>query len=108
MNRFSKPRLKDKIKSLIPGSALAFLLVLGLFLYGTSALSESRMLNERQLLEDALLRDISLCYAVEGSYPPSLSYLQEHYGLTYDRNHFLVNYEYIGANIMPTFYILER
>lgn len=108
MNRFSKPSLKEKLSSVFPTSIVAFVLVILLFLYGISSVSKSQALNERQLLEDAIVRDISHCYAVEGTYPPSLSYLQEHYGLTYDRNKFLVSYEYIGSNIMPTYFILER
>lgn len=108
MNRFSKPSLKEKLRSVFPTSIVAFVLVILLFLYGISSVSKSQVLDERKLLEDAIVRDISHCYAVEGSYPPSLHYMQEHYGLTYDQDKFLVNYEYIGSNIMPTFYILER
>lgn len=85
-----------------------FLIVILLFLRSISSVTKSPILNEKQLLEDAIKRDIAHCYAVEGMYPPSLSYMQEHYGLTYDTDKFLVNYENIGSNIMPSVHILER
>lgn len=40
-------------------------------------------------------------------YPPSLKYLEEHYGLTYDRGRFLIDYQSVGANLMPEVTILS-
>jgi len=108
MNRFTKPSLRKRLLNRIPVALISFALIMILFLYGVSKVSQSSVLNERTLLENALQRDISHCYAVEGTYPPSLEYMKEHYGLTYDENQFLINYEYVGSNILPTFYILER
>ena len=55
-----------------------------------------------------LIRNITYCYAVEGSYPESLDYLKEHYGLTYDEDRFFVDYQVIGANILPDVTIIEK
>ena len=41
------------------------------------------------------------CYALEGTYPPNLQYLEEHYGLTYDKKRFYVDYLAIGSNFFP-------
>ena len=35
------------------------------------------------------------------AYPESLSYLEEHYGITYDKENYVVDYEIIGSNILP-------
>src|SRR5574344_1577347 len=75
--------------------------ILFLFLYGVSTVSTSTVDNQQKSLEQALNRSIVQCYAVEGTYPPSLSYLKDHYGLTYDESLFFVDYQSIGANIMP-------
>ena len=40
-------------------------------------------------------------------YPPSLNYLKEHYGLTYDESKFLIDYQPMGANLMPEVVILS-
>ena len=41
------------------------------------------------------------CYSVEGRYPESLSYMEKHYGLEYDKYEFVISYEIIGSNRMP-------
>ena len=63
---------------------------------------------QKESLESALIRNITYCYAVEGSYPESLDYLKEHYGLTYDEDRFFVDYQVIGANILPDVTIIEK
>ena len=89
-------------------SILFFLTVIGIFLYGIATVSSGSTRDEKRILDEAIHKDIVHCYAVEGMYPPSLSYMEEHYGLTFDHDKFLVDYEPIGANIMPNVTILER
>ena len=48
------------------------------------------------------------CYAIEGAYPDSLSYLEEHYGLQIDHNRYVVDYEPFGDNIWPTVQVVRR
>ena len=60
------------------------------------------------VLENALDRSITQCYALEGSYPPSLSYLVENYGLTYNSEQYFIDYQYIGSNLRPDTMIIER
>lgn len=59
-------------------------------------------------LEKALSRDIIECYALEGYYPPNLNYIEEHYGLSYNKSEFFIDYQIEGENIKPTFTIIER
>lgn len=108
MNRFQKPDLKKRIFGSFSISIIIFVAVIGLFLYGISAVSSSGVTNDKQILEDAIHRDIIHCYSVEGIYPPNVSYMQEHYGLIYDTDKFIVDYEYIGGNIMPIVQIIEK
>ncbi|HOO28469.1 MAG TPA: hypothetical protein PLU43_08385, partial [Lachnospiraceae bacterium] len=64
--------------------------------------------DEKEILTNAVNRDIVHCYAVEGMYPPSLHYIEKNYGLTYDHDRFIIDYEAIGSNIMPSVMIIER
>lgn len=41
------------------------------------------------------------CYAAEGRYPRSLSYLEEAYGLRYDKTRFAVRYDAFASNVLP-------
>jgi hypothetical protein len=64
--------------------------------------------NQKDILTDAINRDVVHCYSIEGFYPPSIEYIEEHYGLTYDRDLFIVDYEPIASNLMPNITIIER
>mgnify|MGYP003290143199 CR=1 FL=1 len=108
MNRFDKPNGGWHSFFLLGASLCSFLLILVLFFGALSSLSHQDALNEKKNLTDALQREISQCYALEGRYPASLSYLTEHYGLTYDHNKYIVDYEFIGSNILPSFHVIER
>jgi hypothetical protein len=33
--------------------------------------------------------------------------MEEHYGLSYDKEHYIIDYEMIGANIYPSYMIVE-
>lgn len=86
----------------------AFLIVLLLFLQGIDSLSDNTVKRQKEALENAITRNITYCYAVEGTYPESLSYLKEHYGLVYDEERFYVDYRTSGANILPDVTIIEK
>lgn len=107
-NRFRSPGTKKKIIESVNFSVLFFVLVMALFMSGISLLSKSSVRDEKDILTKAINKDIIHCYAVEGFYPPSMAYIEEHYGLTYDHKKYLVDYESIGNNILPNVMIIER
>ena len=84
------------------------LLVLTFFVLFTNSFSQANLEHEKTILQDALNRSITQCYALEGSYPFKLSYLEDNYGLTYNKEHFYIDYQYIGANLRPDVTIIER
>lgn len=108
MNRFEQKNrsLWQKLIYLLP--ILAFIVLFVLFLQGIGSVSESTLSKQQESLETALERSISQCYAVEGSYPPSLGYLKQHYGLLYDEDSFFIDYEYYGSNLLPEVTVLRR
>ena len=46
--------------------------------------------------------------ALEGTYPPDINYLTDHYGLTYNSDYYYIDYQYIGSNLRPDVTIIER
>ena len=70
----------------------------------------SRMQSEAELsMVRSAVRSAALtCYAVEGAYPSDVSYLREHYGLSWDESLYLVRYDAFSSNIFPDIYVLER
>ena len=105
MNRFEK-----KKNPLLTGrllSCLVFLAALGLLLLGMRDISGMTERQEAEGLEDSVRRCAVHCYALEGFYPDSLGYLEDHYGLTYDKDKYIISYEIIGSNLMPDVSVLR-
>lgn len=108
MNRFSSGR-----KATILNKAMKFLplvmgiIVIAVFLIGVNYVSTSSLEGQQESLEKAISRDVAQCYAVEGTYPPNLGYLVDHYGLTYNDELFFVDYQSIGSNIYPDITIIR-
>lgn len=64
--------------------------------------------QSRTAIRDAVLRAAVECYAVEGTYPGSLSYLEEHYGLQINHREYIVAYDAFAGNLMPDVQVLVR
>jgi hypothetical protein len=58
--------------------------------------------RESEMVSAALQRAIVTCYAVEGKYPPNLSYIYDNYGVQVDESRYAVFYDVIAANVMPS------
>ena len=96
---------RTALRSLLFPAAL--LLVLLGFLAALTNLNEDRGEDARQRLEASIRRAAVACYADEGIYPPSLDYLEEHYGLQIDRERYTVFYQVFASNLMPDITVLE-
>lgn len=107
MNRFESVKEKKNIVSFSFVYAIVFLLVLLLLILGANRIASNDNLNGAAVLSEAIERNMVHCYATEGFYPPSVEYMEEHYGLIYDHDKYRVDYEVIGNNILPDFTIIE-
>ena len=93
-NRFQKQRkIDNKIRIFLPVMICGIMVAV---LWNSS----SQIFRETSLKE-AVIKGAVQCYSVEGRYPESLSYLEKHYGLKYDKDEFVISYEIIGSNRMP-------
>ena len=85
-----------------------FLVMLAAFSLAVNRLEDRRQAAGKQQLEDALRRTAVTCYALEGFYPPDIAYMQNHYGLQYDTEIYIVHYELTASNWMPEITVLEQ
>lgn len=103
---FSAPREKRHIARFVPLllgiAAIAFLWI------SADHMSTENTAHEKEIVSTALTRSLTQCYALEGFYPPDLDYLCDHYGFTYNQNHFFIDYQYIGGNLRPDVTIIEK
>ena len=100
---------RDRISAIFRGLAAA-LAALCLIFFVTSLASVDRQQGEegRQQLETALRRAAVACYAAEGVYPPTVEYLQQHYGVQIEEERYMVFYEIFANNLMPDITVLEK
>ena len=70
----------------------------------------SRNLEEQSIraVRDAVMRSAVQCYAVEGMYPASMDYLEEHYGLEVNHERFIVSYDVFASNMAPSIRVLQK
>ena len=59
-------------------------------------------------VRDSVIQAAVQCCAVEGSYPSSLSHLEEKYGLVINEDDYVVNYEWLGDNVPPSVVVRAR
>lgn len=108
MNRFSKEHRITYYFKKIRLPLLAFILLFVLFFRGISTVDSTIIDRQQDSLTTSLQRDITQCYAMEGTYPPDLEYLVKHYGLIYDDTLLFVDYQFIGGNIYPDITIILK
>lgn len=106
MNLFSAKKEKISITSYLP--VLILVAVLAVFVFFSNSMVNTNVEREKEILENAIDRSITQCYALEGVYPNDLTYLEENYGLIYNKSQFFVDYQYIGGNLRPDITIIER
>ncbi len=106
MNRFAREKKKHSLLRQIVSTALIFFCAAFFLLYGADAISESANAEQAKSLQTAITRSAVQCYATEGAWPESLTYLREHYGISWDADKYVVDYEILGANLMPTITVI--
>ena len=106
---YQEKRLRRGAKRL--GAAIAaactLLLLLGVWAVWNGAQAAMRE-QAAQSLRTAVLDAAVQCYALEGAYPQSLSYLEENYGVQVNHSRFIVSYEVYASNQLPAVAVLEK
>ncbi len=64
--------------------------------------------RELEIVRDAVKNAALTCYAVEGMYPEDLTYLREHYNLSFNEDRYIVYYRPLASNLMPSIKVVER
>ena len=95
MNRFTRNRtisLSHIWQFISMFFVLGFLIF---FIVGVNTVDDTTSSEQAKSLETAVRRSVAQCYAVEGTYPPSLEYLEEQGGIiaTVDYENNIITYK---------------
>lgn len=99
---------KNKINRLYLLSAALFAAIAVWFLISVSNADSAAGGKRAEAVYNSVMNGASLCYSIEGEYPPDLEYLEKNYGVRINRDKYIVDYSYFGANIRPTVTVAER
>ena len=88
--------------------AVILILIVAAAVFYTGRLSEKVDQDHLQLLEETIRNYAVQCYALEGSYPEKIQYLEKNYTLDLNRDKYVYHYKFIGANMMPEIYVFKK
>lgn len=88
---------------------IALVIALAVALWASfGVLSEQSKEQSAITIRETILDQAMQCFAVEGCYPPTLKYLEDHYGLSVDKEGFVITYEAFASNILPSVVVVPR
>lgn len=59
-------------------------------------------------VEQVIRQYATACYALEGSYPSNLQYLQKNYGLIINESQYVYHYDAFASNILPDIKVVKK
>ncbi|MCM1024375.1 MAG: hypothetical protein NC395_10010 [Prevotella sp.] len=99
---------KKKANKLYILSAALFVAVAVWFVISADNAGSAAGEKRTEAVYRSVMNGASLCYSIEGEYPPDLKYLEENYGVRVNSEKYIVDYSYFGANIRPTVTVIEK
>lgn len=99
---------KNSVNRTLLMSAALFVLIIMWLVISVGNAQKASDKNRAASLRKSVMNGAALCYSIEGEYPRELEYLEENYGVSVNRELYIVHYEYFGSNICPTVTIIEK
>lgn len=90
---------------IMPALMLAAVYIL---LVSAGNVNERQQAENLKQMEDSIHKAVLNCYAIEGSYPATLDYVEQYYGLQIDHDRYDVFYEVFAQNIMPEITVIDK
>lgn len=98
--------MKKKFSGIL--SLLPFLLMIVGIIFIVEYVDNKTSAESVQVIEANIRKAAISCYAIEGAYPQTVEYLEENYGLQINHDKYVVEYDIIGANVMPWVAVVEK
>lgn len=101
-----KQERRRREKRLLIAVMIIAILVAGWLILG---MAQSKAREQAAVsVRESVLTAAKQCCAVEGSYPSSLSHLEDSYGLVINHDDYVVSYEWFADNVLPSVVVTAR
>lgn len=98
-------------RNLSPSAYIVIIVFVCIFILAISAnrdIYRKSMDESIKGIEESFLKASIQCYALEGSYPESLEYLRDNYGIRMDEETFFYHYELFSSNVEPIIVVVNK
>ena len=89
-------------------AVIAIVVLVLVILFAANAAQASLREQSELSVRNSIIDAAKQCCAVEGSYPPSIEHLEEHYGLIVNHNDYVISYEWLADNMLPSVVVTAR
>ena len=75
---------------------------------GAENMQDQNAAHSLRVTEDSVKRAVVQAYALEGFYPVNLQYLIDNYGIRPNLDRYIVHYDFVGDNLLPTVVVMPK
>lgn len=90
-----------KVSGSLLTAVVALIMIIWL-IFGFKSISGTNRNGQLSETKASVIKSVSLCYSIEGRYPPDIDYLKKNYGLYVNTDKYIIEYELIAENITPS------
>ena len=98
----------QKNKKLMYVSLILVIALIFICLSNIDGFWEGKQEKSTKSIEEAVKKMALECYALEGSFPPSVEYLKENYGLIVNNDAYFYHYQANGSNMPPDIRVMKN
>ena len=98
----------QKNKKLMYVSLILVIALIFICLSNIDGFWEGKQEKSTKSIEEAVKKMALECYALEGSFPPSVEYLKENYGLIVNNYAYFYHYQANGSNMPPDIRVMKK
>ncbi len=98
--------LKRRMRRSIAVIIICLIVIALWFVWGNA--QESMREQAATSIRTTILDTAMQCCAIEGSYPMTLQYMEDNYGLRINRDDYVVFYEAFASNVLPSVTVVPK
>ena len=87
---------------------IAAIIAACIVLYAVFSVTDEEIADRENAIKETVQERALQCYVIENAYPESLAYLEENYGLTVNKEDYLIVYDLFAENQPPQIKVIYQ